>query len=77
MITQAWGKGRLLVMFYVPFYTYNRVMKRKAMWVDGGKPQEQRKRVKKKKKNNGIYDMTATAQNYVFIFTKKKFKYKS
>lgn len=52
-------------------------MKRKAMWVDGGKPQEQRKRVKKKKKNNGIYDMTATAQNYVFIFTKKKFKYKS
>lgn len=36
-----------------------------------------KKKSKKEKKNNGIYDMTATAQNYVFIFTKKKFKYKT
>lgn len=68
--------GRPLVMFYVPFYTYNRVMRRKAMWVDGRKPQEQRKK-KNKPPQPGIYDMTATAQNYVSIFTKKKFKYKT
>lgn len=34
-----------------------------------------KKRIKKKKPS--IYDMTATAQNYVSIFTKKKFKCKT
>ena len=67
--------GRLHIMSYIFLNTYSRVMRRKAMWAVGRKPEELRKKRVKKKKPS-IHDMTPIVQNHVSIFAKKKFNIK-